>query len=298
MEIVRHTLNVGAEDLTVAATAIDSALNVSSARAAAAVGRRKDGMCMLHGTNVLADTIEGKRGSVVQKRSISLDAVPLPESDAASTVVSVAKRKRPSGPSNWPDTPERRRQMELRKAELARLRELELREVARREATASSGAAALGLAALFSDQYVPTEEEHRALTSLREAVADAMGVTPEELETPQACCTCVRDRNPRRLEAYEEAHTGKGASIAVDGSTACVEFSVAEAPPPLQAGEAIIYPLGAPQRPPVGEWVVTLQFRTKARADAATPTTTARSMLVELSSNHASSNQPPVTSHQ
>ena len=36
----------------------------------------------------------------------------------------------------------------------------------------------------------------------------------------------------------------------------------------------------------------------RARADAATPTTTARSTLVELSSNHASSNQPPVTSHQ
>ena len=270
-EVVRHTLDVSAEELSIAAGAIDSALDVSIAKAAAVAGSRKHALTMLQGTNVIADTTEGKRGSVVQKRSISLDAVPLPESDAASTVVSSAKRKRPSGPSNWPDTPERRRQMELRKAELARLRELELREVAQREGTASSGAAALGLAALFSDQYVPTEEEHRALTSLREAVAERMGVTPEDLAVPQACCTCVRDRAPRRLAAYEEASAGMGASIAVEGNTACVEFSTTEATPPLHAGEAIVYPLGAPQRPPVGEFVITLQFRTREGGAVAQP---------------------------
>ena len=106
------------------------------------------------------------------------------------------------------------------------------------------------------------------ISALREQVAERMGVPPEELEAPQACCTCIRDRDPRRLAVYDEAQ-GQGCSIAVEGHTACVEFTVSgAAPPPLQAGEAIIYPLGVPQRPPAGEWNVTLQFRTRAHADA------------------------------
>ena len=266
LEIKRHRLNVQAHDLNIAAAAIDSALNITPAKAAATTGCRKHALAMLQGTNVIADTVEGKRGSVVQKRTISLDTSRTAESDTASTVASSVKRKRPSGRSNWLKTAEERRRMELRKAELARLREMELREVARREGVASGGGG-LDLADLFSDRYVPTEEEHRVLALLREAVAERMGVTTDELEEPQACCTCVQDRSRGRLAAYEEASAGLGASIAVKDNTACVEFFFAHATPqlPLQAGEMVVYPIGALQHHPIGEWVVTLFFRTKAR---------------------------------
>ena len=153
--------------------------------------------------------------------------------------------------------------MELRKAELARLREMELRDVARRE-RAASGGGNLDLAGLLNDRYVPTEEEHRV--SLREAVAERMGVATEELEEPKACCTCVRDRSDGRLAAYKEESASLGASIAVKDNTACVEFSVAQVQAPLKAGEMVVYPLRAPRRQPVGEWVITLFFRTKAHA--------------------------------
>ena len=114
------------------------------------MGSRKHALAMLQGTNVIAGTAEGKRGSVLQKRSISLDATPMAQSDTASTVASLGKRKCPQ----WA--------MELRKAELAQLTEMVLREVARREATVS-GSGGFDLAGLFSDRYVPTEEEHRVL---------------------------------------------------------------------------------------------------------------------------------------
>lgn len=269
-KVKRHRLNVPAADLNIAAAAIDSALNITPAKAAAAMGSRKHALAMLQGTNVIAGTAEGKRGSVLQKRSISLDATPLAQSDTASTVASLGKRKCPSGRSNWPKTAEERRLMELRKAELAQLREMELREVARREATVSGGGG-FDLAGLFSDRYVPTEEEHRVLASLREAVAKRMGVVTDELDEPQACCTCVRDPNRGRLKAYEEESASLGASIAVKDNTAFVEFSVAQVQAPLKAGEMVVYPLGAPQRQPVGEWVITLFFRTKARAHGTTP---------------------------
>ena len=75
------------------------------------------------------------------------------------------------------------------------------------------------------------------------------------------------DRSRGRLAAYEEASAGLGASIAVKDNTACVEFFFAHATPPLplQAGEMVVYPIGALQHHPVGEWVITLFFRTKAR---------------------------------
>ena len=73
LEIKRHRLNVQAHDLNIAAAAIDSALNITPAKAAATTGCRKHALAMLQGTNVIADTVEGKRGSVVQKRTISLD---------------------------------------------------------------------------------------------------------------------------------------------------------------------------------------------------------------------------------
>ena len=59
------------------------------------------------------------------------------------------------------------------------------------------------------------------ISALREQVAERMGVPPEELEAPQACCTCIRDRDPRRLAAYDEAQS-QGCSIAVEGHTACM----------------------------------------------------------------------------
>ena len=79
-----------------------------------------------------------------------------------------------------------------------------------------------------------------------------------------------------------------GASIAVKDNTACVMFSVTQVQAPLKAGEMVVYPLSAPQRQPVGEWVITLFFRTKARAHGTTLTApdaapdAARAPLVEL----------------
>ena len=91
-----------------------------------------------------------------------------------------------------------------------------------------------------------------------------MGVRPEQLESPHAVCTCVRDRG-RRLAAYEEGSAASGATIAVEDGTAAVEFSLADVPSPMAAGEALVYPLGVPQRLPAGDWHATLFFRTSAR---------------------------------
>ena len=151
--------------------------------------------------------------------------------------------------------------MEARKAELARLREMELQELARGEAAGDSGDG-LGL---FCNAYVPTEDERQVLTSLQAAVARKMAVDPEELEAPHAYCTCIRDRGPR-LAAYEEelAARGSNAIVAVDDNVARVRIARPGALPE-HAGELVVSPHGVPYRNPVGEWIVTLQFRARTR---------------------------------
>lgn len=102
--VVRARLDVSAKDLRAAASAVDAALNVSSAREAAAHGRRKDALQLLHGENLIAESMEGRRGSHVHKRRIELadeDTLPI-VADDESTQASTApvRPKQRSGRSS------------------------------------------------------------------------------------------------------------------------------------------------------------------------------------------------------
>ena len=113
--VQRHALDVSAVDLQVAAGAIDSALAVSVAKEARKTGSRKGALSLLQGANVIAETGEGKRGSVVQKRPIlTTNDVrgELPDVDASSTTAPVRKKHR-SGASNWPKNRAERLTMEV-----------------------------------------------------------------------------------------------------------------------------------------------------------------------------------------
>ena len=97
-----------------------------------------------------------------------------------------------------------------------------------------------------------------------------MNVPAASLYGPIACCTCVRDRDPARLAAYEVASSsirGSGATIAVKDNTASVRFSFSEVQAPLKAGEAIVHPLGVTKYHPAGDFVITMQFHTATKSD-------------------------------
>lgn len=110
--IVRSRLDVSDDDLQAAASAVDEALGVSVAREAAAHGRRKDALQLLHGENLIGETCEGRRGSCLHKRRLEIgedaDTLPIAADDLSTRSPGAARPRRRSGRSSRLPAPPRR----------------------------------------------------------------------------------------------------------------------------------------------------------------------------------------------
>ena len=292
----RFQLSLAPTTLASLKKAIETACNVPAARAARMTRGRAAAAALLKGTRtrVVDAKAESVKISVVRYAGRPpLDLVPLPQllprplprrqppalrfsqqravnlspPSTALTSGPLAKKKRPSGRSNWPKTKADRDAWMARRAARAARGEPVGRAAlvaARRQAEAQAAASATlpptGLSSEDVAAYVPASpEEHAAFCALLSSVAHAAGVEEGQVVAPTCQVSMSADPRADSQEWSRRLRSGGRARahafVAVQAQTparrvrvrsALEETSVAVGgtpPAPLSAGEALYVPV-------------------------------------------------------
>jgi hypothetical protein len=262
--VTRHQLDLPVEALEQLRGIVDAATGVHAARVAMAHASRSSCLKQLRGRNVLESTLVGRKGlNVIKVRHISMTAVPRVGEDDDVPPPPLKPKPKP-GRCNWPRNKEERSAWELRKSQR---RQREAEEMKQLEQSELHGGGETSV--LPSDVYRPTAAELIVLNTLRERLAERMGVTVAQLGEPDVFVTCIRE-GEQRVHNFRSSKLAS--SIAVDDGTASIEFLVGEdqihTPPPMAPGDALVYPLAKNQRVPRQDWRVQLFFHVKPNNEA------------------------------
>lgn len=225
----RCSLPLNREELIALRTAVDASLSVPPAMSASARGR-EEGLARLGGTLIAHDAA---RNSIVKQRVMDASLWPI-------------KKKRRSGRSNWPSTPEGRMALRLH---LAERKALGLPSGVGRRPSKSNGA------------HAPTEP-WLAMLRLKRAVAAATNVDPAALSSPRATISMIAPQGRVRLPAAQHARRCIRVDVALRDCRALQlePPSARKASSTMRAGAALV--LDARERPflPQGDWRRTIQF--------------------------------------
>ena len=263
--VTRHQLDLPVEALEQLRRIVDAATGVRAAREAMAHASRSSCLKQLRGRNVLESTLVGRKGlNVIKMRHITMTAAPRVGEDNDLAPPPKLKPKPKPGRCNWPRNKVERLAWEQRKSQR---RQREAEEMKQLEQTDLQGGG--GTSVLPSDVYRPTADELIVLNTLRERLAQRMGVTIAQLGEPDVLVTCIRE-GEQRVHNFRSSKLAS--SIAVDDGTASIEFLVGEdqivTPPPMAPGDALVYPLAKVQRVPRQDWRVQLFFHVKPNNEA------------------------------
>lgn len=265
--VTRHQLDLPVEVLEQLRRTVDAATGVRAAREAMAHASRSSCLKQLRGRNVLESTLVGRKGlNVIKMRHITMTAPPRVGDDDVPPPPKLKPKPR-QGRCNWPRNKEERLAWELRKSQRRQKEAEELKQLEQTDLLLQGGG---GTSVLPSDVYRPTADELIVLNTLRERLAQRMGVTIAQLGEPDVLVTCIRE-GEQRVHNFRSSKLAS--SIAVDDATASIEFLVGEdqivRPPPMDPGDALVYPLAKNQRVPRQDWRVQLFFHVKPNEEAA-----------------------------
>ena len=236
----RYQLSVSAKQLEVLQGTVDRALDVTRAKQKAQTEGRWAAMSSLKGTGILSTV---SPNSIIKRRPIDMRVPHL-------------VKKRPSGRSNWPKSPEEWAQLAARTAERKRMG-------LSRWMTDRTGLGQMSTSsAPQDDPYVPSDSEREAFVALTSELSMRIGA---DVLKPTAQAAMVAD--DAGSDWVKARHGGRRVEVAFESGTTAPQFSTRGgellAPlPALAVGEVLVFDRAQMYRQQAGDWRMTVTFET------------------------------------